>query len=135
VKVALFVVALNLTLNLVLTRYIAHVGIALGTSVASWANVLVLGALLMHRKQLVLDRRLRRTVPRLALAGLVMVAVLFALEAALFPLSSGWARLAALALLVSVGMAAYFGAAHLLGALDLRQAVRMLRRSNGGRAT
>jgi putative peptidoglycan lipid II flippase len=96
--------------------------------------VLVLGALLMHRKQLVLDRRLRRTVPRLALAGLVMVVVLFALEAALFPLSSGWARLAALALLVSAGMAAYFGAAHLLGALDLRQAARMLRRRNGARA-
>ena len=39
VKVGLAVVALNLALNLVLTRYLAHVGIALSTGISAWVNV------------------------------------------------------------------------------------------------
>ena len=133
VKVGLFVVALNLSLNIVLTRHFAHVGIALSTSAAAWVNVVVLGWLLMRRGQLVLDRRLRRAVPRLAVAGLAMSVALVALQAALFPLSGGWARLGGLAVLVGLGMGVYFGVAHLLGGLDLRQAVRMLRRRGATR--
>ncbi|PWS38526.1 murein biosynthesis integral membrane protein MurJ [Falsiroseomonas bella] len=128
VKVGFGIVALNLLLNLALTPFLAHVGIALATSIAAWVNVAVLGWLLLRRRKLVLDRRLRRAVPRLLLAAAAMAVVLAALEAALFPLASGWARLLALGFLVGAGMAAYFGAAHLLGGLDLREAARMLRR-------
>jgi putative peptidoglycan lipid II flippase len=128
VKVGFAIVLLNLVLNLALTPILAHVGIALATSVAAWVNVGVLGWLLVRRRVLVLDRRLRRVVPRLLLAAGAMALVLAVLELALFPLAGGWARLFALAFLVGAGMAAYFGAAHLLGGLDLREAARMLRR-------
>ncbi|MGG5810760.1 murein biosynthesis integral membrane protein MurJ [Falsiroseomonas sp. CW058] len=128
VKVGLGVVALNLALNLVLTRHLSHVGIALATSVASWCNVAALAWLLMRRGRLVPDRRLRRAVPRLFGAAAVMAAVLLVLQAAIFPLAGGAARLAALALLVGAGLVAYFGAAQLLGGLDLREALRMMRR-------
>jgi putative peptidoglycan lipid II flippase len=128
VKIGFGVVALNLVLNLVLTQWLGHVGIALATSAASWANVLLLGTILMRRRQLRLDRRLRRVVPRLLAAAAIMALVLLALSAALFPVAGGWLRLAALALLVGGGMAAYFAAAQALGALDLREAARMLRR-------
>ncbi len=128
VKVAIFVVALNLALNLVLTRYLSHVGIALATSLASWVNVLVLGWLLVRRRRLVLDRRLRRAVPRLLAAAMVMSAVLLALQAAIFPLEHGLARFGGLALLIGAGLVTYFGAAQLLGGLDLREALRSLRR-------
>jgi putative peptidoglycan lipid II flippase len=128
VKVAMGVVALNLALNLVLTRILGHVGIALATSLASWTNVLVLGWLLTRRRQLVLDRRLRRAVPRLLAAALVMSAVLLALQAAIFPLEHGLARLAGLAVLIGAGLVTYFGAAQALGGLDLREALRSLRR-------
>jgi len=128
VKVAMGVVALNLGLNLALTPLLGHVGIALATSAASWANVLVLGALLMRRRRLVLDRRLRRAVLRLAGAACVMAAVLLALEAAIFPLVGGLAQIAGLAVLVGTGLAVYFGAAQFLGGLDLREARQMLRR-------
>jgi len=134
VKVGLFVVALNLVLNLVLTRFFAHVGIALGTSVAAWTNVVVLGWLLMRRRRLVLDRRLRRAVPRLLLAALVMAVVLTGLQAALFPQANGWSRLAALAVLVGGGLATYFGVAQAIGGLDLRIALRELRRNRGASA-
>jgi putative peptidoglycan lipid II flippase len=64
-----------------------------------------------------------------------MSAVLLALQAVLFPQASGVARLAALALLVGSGFATYFGAAHLIGALDLRDAARLLRRRPASRST
>nr|WP_306768500.1 murein biosynthesis integral membrane protein MurJ [Roseomonas sp. AR75] len=128
VKVGFGIVLLNLMLNLALTPILAHVGIALATSVAAWVNVGVLGWLLVRRRVLVLDRRLRRVVPRLLLAAGAMALVLAGLQLALFPLAGGWARLFALAFLVGTGMAAYFGAAHLVGGLDLREAARMLRR-------
>jgi putative peptidoglycan lipid II flippase len=128
VKIGLGVVALNLALNLVLTRYFSHVGIALATSVASWVNVAALGWLLARRGQLVLDRRLRRAVPRLLAAAVVMAAVLWALQAVLFPQPNGWLRLGALAVLVGAGLAAYFGTAQAIGGLDLRVALRELRR-------
>ena len=128
VKVAIGVVALNLVLNLLLTPVIGHVGIALATSVASWVNVLVLGWLLMRRRRLVLDRRLRRTVPRLLAAAGAMAVLLLGLEAAIFPLEGGLARLAGLAVLVGAGLGAYFGAAQALGGLDLREARGLLRR-------
>jgi putative peptidoglycan lipid II flippase len=128
VKIGLAVVALNLTLNLVLTRFLGHVGIALATSVASWANVALLAWLLVRRRRLLLDRRLRRAAPRLVLAAAVMAAVLAALATVLFPQAHGLARLGALALMIGAGMVAYFGTAQLIGALDLRDALRMLRR-------
>jgi putative peptidoglycan lipid II flippase len=128
VKVGFGIVALNLVLNLALTPLLAHVGIALATALAAWVNVALLGWLLLRRRRLVLDRRLRRAVPRLLLAAVAMAVVLAGLEAALFPLASGWARLLALGFLVGAGMATYFGAAQVLGGLDLREAARMLRR-------
>jgi putative peptidoglycan lipid II flippase len=131
VKVGFAIVALNLMLNLALTPFLAHAGIALATALAAWVNVLVLGRLLMRRRRLVLDRRLRRALPRLLGATLAMSVALLAMQVALFPLLAGVPRFAALGLLVATGLAVYFGAAQLLGGLDLREALRMLRRRRG----
>ena len=128
VKVGLFIVALNLALNLALTPFLAHVGIALATALAAWVNVLALGWLLMGRRRLVLDRRLRRAIPRLLLAAALMGLVLAGLGAVLFPLVGSLARFGALALLVVAGLTTYFGAAQLIGGLDLREALRLMRR-------
>jgi putative peptidoglycan lipid II flippase len=128
VKVGIGIVALNLALNLALTPWLLHVGIALSTALAAWVNVAALAWLLTRRRQLLLDRRLRRAVPRLLGAALLMAVVVFALSRALFPLDSGLARLVALACVVAAGLVAYFGSAQLLRGLDLREAVRLLRR-------
>jgi len=128
VKVGLFIVALNLALNLALTPFMAHVGIALATALSAWVNVLALGWLLMGRRRLVLDRRLRRAIPRLLLAAALMGLVLAGLGAVLFPLVGSLARFGALALLVVAGLTTYFGAAQLIGGLDLREALRLMRR-------
>jgi putative peptidoglycan lipid II flippase len=127
VKVGLFAVALNLLLNLVLTQWLAHVGVALATALSAWANALALGWLLWRRGQFVADRRLRRRLPRLLLAALLMAGVLLGLGAQLFPAAPGW-RFAALAALVGAGALTYFGAAFLLRALSWQELRALLRR-------
>jgi putative peptidoglycan lipid II flippase len=132
VRVGVAVVVLNLVLNLALAPVIGHVGIALATSLAAWANVVALAVLLTSRGLLVPDRRLRRAVPRLLLAAAAMAAVLIGLQWLFYPsegpyMRSPW-RLAALAAMVAGGALSYFGIAHVLGALDLRELARMLRR-------
>ena len=64
----------------------------------------------------------------MVLAAGVMTLVLWGLSTLLFPAES--LRVVRLLLLVAVGLATYFGAAHLLGALDLRD-LRNLRRRKG----
>ncbi|UFN49472.1 murein biosynthesis integral membrane protein MurJ [Roseomonas sp. OT10] len=132
VRIGIGVVVLNLLLNLLLTQFLAHVGIALATGIAAWVNVAVLAMLLHRRGAWRADRRLRQALPRMLLANLLMAAVVWAAELALF--RTGWlpgGRLASLALLIMAGMGTYFGAAHWLGALDLRELRRLRRRRAG----
>jgi putative peptidoglycan lipid II flippase len=60
-----------------------------------------------------------------------MAAVLVLLGLALFPAQGVW-RFFALALLIACGGASYFGAAHLLKAIDLGELRRLLRRRKAG---
>jgi len=127
VKVGVVAVALNLALNLLLTRWLLHVGIALATVIAAWFNALALAILLVRRGQLVLDRRLRRRAPRLLAATLLMAVVLWGIEE-VFYLAPGMPRLAVLVVLIVAGVIVYFAAAHGLGAVDLRDLRGLVRR-------
>jgi putative peptidoglycan lipid II flippase len=128
VKIGFAAVGLNLLLNLILTQWLSHVGVALATALAAWFNALALGLLLFRRGQFVPDRRLRRRVPRLLAAAAVMGLVLWGLQRMLLPTAPGMG-IVALAVLVLAGCVTYFAAAHLLGAVDLREVRgRLLRR-------
>lgn len=119
VKISLVIVALNLALNLILTRYLAHVGIALATGISAWINVIALAWVLRRRNQWRPDRRLRRRLPRLLLATLAMAAVLLALRWALPDPVGSAARLIVLTIHVVAGLGTYFGVAQALGGLSL----------------
>ena len=129
VLVGVGVVALNLALNLFFLWWgaLGAAGIALATSMAAWVNVAVLAWLLLRARHFRLDRRLRRTAPRLLGAALAMGALL-GLLAWLWPVAPGLMGAPLLALFCALGAAAYFGAAHAAGGLDLRELARMLRR-------
>ena len=134
VRVGVAAVVLNLALNLLLSRWLSHVGVALATALSAWFNAVALGAVLVRRGQLLPDRRLRRRVPRLLAAALLMGATLLVLGRLLFPVASGPLRLAALLVLVGGGAVVYFGAAHLLKGFDLRELRGLLRRRRSGAA-
>ncbi|MCU0944010.1 MAG: murein biosynthesis integral membrane protein MurJ [Rubritepida sp.] len=129
VLVGLGTVALNLALNLAFLRLtdLGAAGIALATGIAAWANVAALLVLLRRAGRFHADRRLRRAAPRLLAAAVAMGALLGLLLALPLPMG-GLAGALRLAGLCAAGLLAYAGAALLLGALDLGEMRRVLRR-------
>src|SRR6516162_6937223 len=80
VKIGTAMVGLNLALNVAFMMPLQHLGPPLASSLAAWCNVAALAAILRRRGHFAIDEGLRSVVPRTLLAGLVMAAVLLALE-------------------------------------------------------
>ncbi len=128
VRVGFVAIALNLVLNLLFMVPLQHIGPALATSLSAMFNVAALGVILGRRGQLALDPRLRRRLPRMALAAAAMAAALVGTEGQLTPFLAGSWRWAALAAMVGGGSAVYLVAAQLFGAFDVRDLGPMMRR-------
>src|SRR5690606_20404505 len=62
----------NVVLSLALFPFLAHVGIAMATSVAGWANAGLLGITLWRRGELVPDAAVKRNLPLVLVASLAM---------------------------------------------------------------
>ena len=131
VQIAGAAVVANIALNLILMQVLAHVGVALGTALASWLNAGCL-LVLLHRRQLfAMDDRLKRRGPRLAVAAVIqagLLAAALAYEQSL-GLTGQAAGIVALGLLIGFGAVAFFAAAILLGGIDRTEITsRLLRR-------
>lgn len=117
VKAALIAVAVNVGFKVLLMGPLAQVGLALATSIGAWIN---LGLVLWFARRagyLQIDARLRHSVPRLVLAGLVLAVVLWIGHRALSPALAGLgglSDLATLAALAAIGGAVYAGVIWLL---------------------
>jgi putative peptidoglycan lipid II flippase len=132
VKVALAAMLVNVTLKIVLMQPLAHVGIALSTSVASWINVVLLLAIIRRRGYLAFDGRLRRALPRILGATLALGAGLIIGMQVLHPWLASPAslhRLVALAALVFGGLGLYGLACLVFGVVGLKDLVGRLRAS------
>jgi len=111
VKVAAATVAANLALKIVLVVPFAQVGLAAATSAAAWLNITLLYSILRRRGLFSVDARLRRNAPRVAAAALFMTAALVFCRVGFsdsFDLAHATGRLLFLALLVAVGLVAFF---------------------------
>jgi putative peptidoglycan lipid II flippase len=127
-------VALNLAMNVAFMVPLQHVGPGLATSLAAIFNVGWLGAILARRGQLHLDAALRRRGAGMVAASAAMGLALWLTQRVLFatPLH-GLVRIAALGMLVAVGLVVYAAAAALFGAADWRELGRMVRRGRRGK--
>jgi putative peptidoglycan lipid II flippase len=127
VKIGVAAVALNLAMNVAFMVPLQHIGPALATSLAAIFNVGWLGAILARRGQLHLDAALRRRALGMAAASAAMGVALWLTQHLLFatPLH-GLVRMAALGVLVTVGLLVYAAGAALFGAGDWRELRRML---------
>jgi len=130
VKVAIAAMAANLCLTLILMQFLAHVGIALATTVAGWVNALTLLTLLLRGDYFRFDSRARRNVPRIGIAALGMGVVLALLRIVLGPALAGRSlvRVGALTALVAAGLAAFALLALAFGVADWRALLGRLRR-------
>jgi putative peptidoglycan lipid II flippase len=136
VRYAVQSVGINLLGNIILIPFLGqygygHVGPPLATALASTVNVWMLYRTLRKRGQFEADARLRRRVPRLALASLLMGAALFWIAPAVDPYLSGSIlhRAAGLIALVASGGAVYAAACFLTGAFVLGDLKLLMRRS------
>lgn len=126
---ALIVIGINIVGNLLLSQFFAHVGIAIATAVAAWVNVLLLLVSLSRRGHWAPDAHLLRVAPRMLLAGLGMVLVLWLCNGLVLPWAAGNAlhRVAALLLLVGSGALVYGGVGIAIGAWNPRQLMQSFR--------
>jgi putative peptidoglycan lipid II flippase len=122
VKIALAVVAVNLSLNLILMPLMAHAGIALATAIAAWVNVLALGYILWQRGWWYRCTETKKAIARMLLVTMAMAGALYA--ASYLPLTG---RLLPLVASITLGMAVYFLLARLLGIGNLQHVKAMLR--------
>ena len=112
VRFATISVGVNLVLNLALIPLIGHVGPPLATAASALVNVALLYSALAKRGHFVADAQLKRRIPRLALAAVLMGLALWAGQKLLDPYLTGtlWMRFAALTVLVGVGGLIYAAA-------------------------
>jgi putative peptidoglycan lipid II flippase len=130
VRYALISVGINLLGNLILIPTVGHVGPPLATALASTVNVAMLYRTLRHRGHFAPDAQLKRRLPRLALAAVMMgVALWFAAPLIDAQLSGGRIeRFAWLFALVTGGVATYAVASFLTGAFGPADLKALLRR-------
>jgi len=128
VKLGLWAVGLNIVLNLILVRYLAHGGLALASSIAATANCLLL-AYYLHRRLGHLDGwRILRSAAKFATASLVMgvaVAAAYSYSASFFDAALLTHRLLQVSGLIALGGAVYLGAAALLRTEELARISRL----------
>jgi putative peptidoglycan lipid II flippase len=103
------------------------------TTLGGWLNAVLLWATLSGRGEFVADARLKRALPLIVLASLVMGAALwlvaYQLQPWFGPAHGVLVRVTALGLLVGAGLAVYAAAGLALGAVDLRQLRGLVRRN------
>ncbi len=129
-RFAMISIAINLALNLAFIVPLKHVGPPLATALASTVNIWMLYRTLAKRGHFETDARLRRSVPRLAIASLIMGVGLYFLTPLIAPYLTGSIlhRGLGLAALVGAGGAVYACACFVTGAFLLDDVKLLIKR-------
>lgn len=110
-----------------------HLGIAVATTLGGWLNAWLLWSTLRARGDFVMDGRVRRNLPLICLASVVMAAFLVAASwvfAGQLGHGQGfWAQFLVLAFVVAAGLIVYAGMILLTGAMSARQLRKLVSRS------
>ncbi len=132
VRFAIVTVALNIALSLLFLKPLAHVGMALATSLASWFNVLALFIALRKRGLLHVDKHIWPRMMKIFLAAAIMTAFLLTTQGFLnTQLAQHGKALDVVALLVylGIGMLVYSAILRLSGAVSWKQVKAILKKS------
>jgi len=129
-RYAMIGVAADIVISLILFHFYGYVGIALGTAGAAWINCALLYFTLRKRGYLVIDQKLKRTLPRLFLAAAGLgLALYFGIKPLEPYLADGEVvRAIALAVLVAFGLGLYLILVIATGAMPFGDLKRFLRR-------
>ena len=130
-RFAMISIAVNLALNLALILPLKHMGPPLATALASTVNVWMLYHTLKKRGHFEADSRLRRRIPRLAIAAVAMGVALFFFAPLSEPYLTGsiLRRAGGLMALVAAGGAVYAVACLVTGAFKLDDLKLIMKRT------
>lgn len=121
-------VVVNVVVSLALFPFLGHVGIAIATAVSGWVNTALLVVTLHRRGHFTADESLRKRLPLILLAAVLMGASLMAAMWVMAPLLTdpGFAiRASAVSALVLGGVLLFAAFCQLTGAADFRRAIRL----------
>ena len=129
VKTALVVLVFNVLVILLLIGPFGIVGLASATAAASWLNCILLYSILHRRGHYRMNGALLLRIGRQFAAAAIMATALFAARDPLLPWFAGNVieRAASVVALVLAGVAVYFAAAWMIGAID-RDRIAILQR-------
>jgi putative peptidoglycan lipid II flippase len=130
VRFAMISILINIVGNIIFIPTIGHIGPPLATALAATVNVAMLYRTLKARGHFTADAQLKRRLPRLALAAILMGATVYASMALLDPWLTGsfYQRYSALAVLVGSGVTLYGIACFLTGAYRIADLKALLNR-------
>jgi putative peptidoglycan lipid II flippase len=114
VKIAIVCMISNIVIAFALIWWLAHVGIALATTISAWLNTGLLARGLRRENLLQPDERLRRRLPRILGSSFAMAALLWLLLPWVDPLPPTLG----LVLLIGAGGLGFLLVAHLSSAFD-----------------
>jgi putative peptidoglycan lipid II flippase len=117
----------NVVAAFALFYYFKHVGIAAATSLAAWINTAILYIVLRRRGHMNADPALRRRLPLLALASVLMGIVVYAAAWALNPwlLSDSLiVRALVMVALITIGVVIFALFCHFTNVVDFRRVIR-----------
>lgn len=110
IATAVVCIGVNIILNWILIKSMAHCGLALSTTLSAWLNAAILGTLLYRQHLLVINTRMKRFLPRLFLATLMSGFLLKLNDSWLLPLfyRTKWIQLGAFFILIFGGIGIFF---------------------------
>ncbi len=109
VKIAIISATTNIILSIILIQYMAHVGIALATSIAATLQALILYTLSRKRGHADITRTTTVLLFRVIIVSLVMAAVIFTLKIWGYPywVNGGWSSVITMLAIVTIGKITY----------------------------
>lgn len=121
VRIAIICLITNTVLNLILIKPFGYVGLTIATVVASWLNVILLSTKLVQRNIFKIDAQLKKRLPRIIFASLLMGGILWFAHDYSIPYfeERTLIRILALSILITIGITVFFTCAHYLKACDL----------------
>ena len=124
VKIAIVCMISNIVIAFALIWWLAHVGIALATTISAWLNTGLLARGLRRDDLLRPDDQLKRRLPRILGASMAMALGLWLAA----PWLAGLAAPLALAVLIAAGGLGFLLLGHVVDALDFREMRRAMAR-------
>jgi len=122
-KIAMVCIGINLFFNLALMFPLQYVGMALATSIAGWANVIMMTLVLKKRNWLSIERELIMQIGKMLLSCIAMALVLYVLKAIAAPYlqAEEVKRFLVLFAVALSGLATYLLAGWALDIMNLRK--------------